>query len=347
VKLRRWVLFAIPFVLAGSGVDAIELRQVAPGVYAALQPPERRFDDCNSAVIVTADGVVVVDTQVDPEGAADVLEAIRETTDLPVRMVINSHWHGDHVQGNQVYREAFPEAEIVAHRNTREDIVLRGMPEHAEELETLPGRLRAAEQQLVEDLRRDGTPPTDADREQLKAAIARGWARLERMKRIEFELPDVTFEGSMTLHLGETELRLLHFPGHTRGDVAVHLPQQKVLVTGDLLDDLPFTGHGSPAALVDTLGRLEQLDFEYVIPGHGSVRHGRDHLRLVARLFGSLVAQVEAAVAEGLDPEQTESRVSLEEFEKALVTDPVSDRYWGFFIPEAIARAHAEAQQAR
>jgi glyoxylase-like metal-dependent hydrolase (beta-lactamase superfamily II) len=333
--------------MAATDLSAMELRQVAPGVYAALQPAERRFDDCNSAVIVTDDGVVVVDTQVDPQGARAVLDAIRATTDLPVRIVINTHWHSDHVQGNQVYRKAFPEAEILAHRNTREDIVLRGIPEHAEELETLPERLRGAEGQLVDGLRRDGTPLTQDDRELLKDAIARGWTRLERLEQIEFALPDVTFEGSVTLHLGATELRLLHFPGHTRGDVVVYLPQQKVLVTGDLLDDLPFTGHGSPAGLVDTLGRLEELDFEHVIPGHGSVRHGRDHLRLVARLFGSLVAQVEEAVRDGLDPEQTGGRVKLEEFEAALVTDPVSERYWGFFIPEAIARAHAEAQETR
>jgi glyoxylase-like metal-dependent hydrolase (beta-lactamase superfamily II) len=167
VKMGDWVGFAIPLLLTGPGVGAIELLQVAPGVYAALQPAERRFDDCNSAVIVTDVGVVVVDTQVDPQGARSVLGAIREKTDLPVRLVINTHWHSDHVQGNQVYRKAFPEAEII------------------------------------------------------------------------------------------------------------HLPQQNVLVTGDLLDDLPFTGHGSPADLVDTLERLEEVDFEHVIPGHGSVRHGR------------------------------------------------------------------------
>jgi glyoxylase-like metal-dependent hydrolase (beta-lactamase superfamily II) len=255
----------VVFAALGATQPALEVREVAPGVYAVLQPKPGRFDDSNSAVIVTDEGVVVVDTQAAPAGARAVLARLRTLTPLPVETVINTHWHSDHVGGNSVYREAYPAVRLLAHRHTREDVLSRAIPDHREELETLPARLEAAEQQLVTGLRRDGGELTDADRLELREAIDGRRAYLEQARELEFVLPDAVFDERVTLHRGETEIRLLHFPGHTRGDVVVFLPLERVLIPGDLLDDLPFTGHGSPAALVRTLRALEELDFDLVI----------------------------------------------------------------------------------
>jgi cyclase len=160
---------------------------------------------------------------------------------------------------------------------------------------------------------------------------------------VTFVLPEIVFDERLTLYRGDFEVQLIHFPGHTRGDVVVFLPRQRVLISGDLLDDLPFTGHGSPAALARTLRELEQLDFSHVIPGHGQVRAGKAHLRLVAEMFESIVVHVEAAVAEGKSLENTKQSAELDRFRAMLVTDAASARYWDFFIPEAIARAFEEA----
>jgi glyoxylase-like metal-dependent hydrolase (beta-lactamase superfamily II) len=290
----------VVFAALGATQPALEVREVAPGVYAVLQPKPGRFDDSNSAVIVTDEGVVVVDTQAAPAGARAVLARLRTLTPLPVETVINTHWHSDHVGGNSVYREAYPAVRLLAHRHTREDVLSRAIPDHREELETLPARLEAAEQQLVTGLRRDGGELTDADRLELREAIDGRRAYLEQARELEFVLPDAVFDERVTLHRGETEIRLLHFPGHTRGDVVVFLPLERVLIPGDLLDDLPFTGLGSPAALVRTLRALEELDFDRVIPGHGRVREGKAHLRRVAGLFESIVEQASMAREEGL-----------------------------------------------
>jgi glyoxylase-like metal-dependent hydrolase (beta-lactamase superfamily II) len=79
-----------------------------------------RFNDSNSSIIVLDDSVVVVDTQTTLTATRAILDQIRKITDKPVRWVINTHWQGDHVQGNQVYREAFPNVQFVAQASTRE-----------------------------------------------------------------------------------------------------------------------------------------------------------------------------------------------------------------------------------
>jgi hypothetical protein len=117
-------------------------------------------------------------------------------------------------------------------------------------------------------------------------------------------------------------------------------------VTGDLLDDLPYTGHGSPAALVRTLHAFDTHDFDAIVPGHGRVRRGREHLRNVTALFESIVRQATEARAAGLDADAAVERADLSAFRDTFVTDPPSERYWGFFMTEAVRRAWDEAGPA-
>ncbi|HKQ61502.1 MAG TPA: MBL fold metallo-hydrolase [Candidatus Polarisedimenticolaceae bacterium] len=340
MRIERIVLLGTAALAASSGCLAQEfpqLRRIAADVYAAIQPATQRFDDCNATIVLLDDGVLVVDTHNAPSTARAVIAEIKKLTPKPVRWVVDTHWHGDHTQGNRAYREAFPGVQILAHRNTREDIEKRGIPDLAEQLAELPRQIAEAEQRL--------TTLSGEERDQLGGRIERRKRQLEQLREVgTIALPDATFDGALTLHGSAGEVRLLHFPGHTNGDLVVHLPRQRVLVTGDLLDDLPYTGHGSPAGLVQTLGQLAALDWETMIPGHGSVRTGREHLARVRALFASIVEQTAAAVRAGKSKEDTVQQVDLARFESAFVTDDVSRRYWGFFMGEAVRRAYDEAK---
>lgn len=96
----------LPFVLSNVG----------PGVYAAIDGPEGRSGS-NAGFIIGDDGVAVVDAFFNPEAARALLAEIRKLTPLPVRYVINTHYHADHVGGDAVFREAG--AVIIAQRNVR------------------------------------------------------------------------------------------------------------------------------------------------------------------------------------------------------------------------------------
>ncbi len=323
----------------------LEVRQVADGVYAVTQPRERRFDDSNAVFILLDDGVLVVDSQNAPDAARAVIAEIRKVTDKPVRYVVSTHWHGDHVQGNRAYREAFPAVQIIAHKNAREDSASRGVAALKEDLDTIPKNIARWQLMVDSGKQPNGQPVTDAQKEQLRGRIERNKTTLAQLQSVgHIILPDVTFESSLTLYRRAGEIRLGHYLGHTRGDVVVHLPRERVLVTGDLLDDLPFTGHGSPAALVETLKALSELEWDTMIPGHGSVRQGREHLQQVQALFASIVQQARDGAAQGLSEDDTVKKANLDAFEKYFATDDASRRYWGFFMVEAVKRAWQETK---
>jgi glyoxylase-like metal-dependent hydrolase (beta-lactamase superfamily II) len=336
-------LVLAPVGTAQAAAEVV-LQPVGPGVFVALVPFANRFNDSNATVIVTNDSVIVIDTQTTLSSTRAVLAAIRKMTDKPVRYVIDTHWHGDHVYGNQIYCEAFPGVELIAQTNTREDMVARAAKELRDNVDSLPGRIEKAKQQLVSGLTMAGKPLTDEQKTRLQAAIDATSAQLPELRQIHIVLPDITFDQSMTLFEGGKEIHLIHYLGHTRGDVVVLLPAEKILVTADLLDDMPYTGHGSPASLVQTLRALDKLDYDTIIPGHGAVEHGRDHLHQVADLFESIVAQVKAAVTAGLSLEDTKKKVDVEKFRGPLTggEEHATNAFNGF-VPAAIERAYQEA----
>lgn len=345
-----WAMCALLFLPRGAGAQApvVRIEKVAEGVYAAMPPVEMRFDESNAAIVIRDDGVLVVDTQTAPSVARAVIAEIRKLTDKPVRWVVNTHWHGDHVQGNAAYRDAFPGVEFLAHVNTREDIEKRAIPQLKEDIEGTAGWLERARKAL-ETGEADGQKLTEEQKEQVRGRVERRTVALAKMREVsEFVLPGRTFDQSLALR-SATPVEILHFPGHTRGDGVLHLPAERVLITGDLLDDLPFTGHGSPKALAQTMRELEKLELDAIIPGHGRVRRGEEarlHLRKVAELFDSIVQQTEAAAREGLGVDDAKKKVDVSALRPHFVTDAASERYWAFFVGEAVAKAHQEATGA-
>jgi len=347
-RVRGWA--AMPLLLLVSiqcwSDPSIVLQSVAPGVYVALQPFADRFNDSNSTVIVLDDTVVVVDTQTTLTATREILEQIRKVTDKPVRWVVNTHWHGDHVQGNQIYREAFPGVQFIAQASTREDMANRTTAELKDDVASLPGRIEKYRQMLAIGHTPDGEALTDQQKSILEMRVSTFSRQLPDLLQTHVVLPDVTFDNSLSLFGGNREVRLTHYAGHTRGDVAVFLPAEKILITGDLLDDMPYTGDGSPAALVKTLHEFDRLDFDLIIPGHGGIERGREHLHQVTQLFESIVSQVRDDVRASLSLADTKKKVNVEEFRVPLTGgEEHAMRAFDGFVPAAIERAYLEATE--
>ncbi len=341
-----WFLLAFPLLVLAQA-PKLETRKVAEGVFVVTHVPDRRFDDSTATIILLDDGVLVVDAQNAPGTAGAIIAEIRKLTSKPVRYLVDTHWHGDHINGNRAYKEAFPGVQILAHRNTREDIEKRAVPALKEDLEAIPKNIARWQSMVDTGKQPNGQPVSDAQKEQLRGRIERSNANLAQLQSVgEIPLPDVTFADSLTIYRRAGEIRLLHFLGHTRGDVVVYLPAEGVLVTGDLLDDLPYTGHGSPSALVGTLDALAKLDWQVMIPGHGGPKQGKEHLQQVRALFASVVQQANDSFKAGLSEEDAVKKANLDVYEKYFVTDDASRRYWGFFMVEAVKRAYQEARGA-
>jgi glyoxylase-like metal-dependent hydrolase (beta-lactamase superfamily II) len=118
---------------------------------------------------------------------------------------------------------------------------------------------------------------------------------------VELRPPDVTFTGAMTLHLGEREVELIHVgPAHTRSDVVVWLPSERVLFAGDIAfaGGQPFLAEGSVAGYPAALARVRELQPEVLVPGHGPVCRGGEVEALLDDL-AEYAAFVDAVAREG------------------------------------------------
>jgi len=284
--------------------------KVAEGVYARLRKdPTADPVDANVVIIVNEKDVVLVDSNVTLASTRATVRAIRELTDKPVRYIVNTHWHDDHVLGNQVYKEAFPQAELVSHPLTRDDIEVRaygGNADYTKQLEEILPKRR---------LERDD-PKTPAERRaSLNTRIPEFEALLIDLKNMKPTLPEVTVADEMTLNRAGREIRIVFLGrGNTRGDLVVHLPKERIVITGDhVVAPIPWATEVYPAEWVATLDKLAALPADTIIPGHGPVMRDQQHLRKVQSLVRQVMADVKAARGAGLTLEQATEKIQLSE----------------------------------
>ncbi len=188
--------------------------------------------DPNTGVIIGDDGVMVIDARATPAMARELMEKIREVTDKPVRYVLLTHYHAVRVMGASAYGADH----IIASQGTYELIKERGEQDFASEVQRFP--------RLFQDV---------------ASVPGLTW-------------PTLVFDRSLTLWMGRREVRIMHIgKGHTRGDTIAWLPEEKVLFSGDLVEEgtTPYCGDAYLAEWPETLEKLRGFKAEKMVPGRG------------------------------------------------------------------------------
>jgi glyoxylase-like metal-dependent hydrolase (beta-lactamase superfamily II) len=189
--------------------------------------------DPNTGIVIGDDAVLVADTQATPVMAQDVIRRIREVTDKPIKYVLLTHYHAVRVLGASAYHAQ----QIIASRDTYELIVERGEQDMKSEIERFPRLFNAVE-----------------------SVPGLTW-------------PTLTFKGEMTLWLGKLEVKIMQLGrGHTRGDTVVWLPEDKVMLSGDLVEygATPYCGDAYYSDWPATLDALAAFNPEKLVPGRGA-----------------------------------------------------------------------------
>src|SRR5262245_9787134 len=295
--------------------DLFELKKVGDGVYAAIAATRYKVN-CNAAVIVTDDGVVVVDSHSKPSAARAVYKEIQAVTNKPIKKIINTHFHWDHWQGNEVYAGANSGVEVVATERTRNNLSRPdsgngGVSFIEKQISAVPKEI----DQLKANIAKESNPETKA---RLESNLRQAEAYLQELKGLKPALPTRQVSSTVTLQERGREIQL-HVLGraHTDGDLFIYLPKEKVVVTGDaLIDWMPFLNDGYPEEWVQTLTALEKLDFTHIVPGHGEVVT-KDHLVFFRGYLVDLIAAVKKSAADG---------ASLDDMKKA-VGDQLAPKY--------------------
>jgi cyclase len=236
---------------------------------------------CNPSMVTTDDGVVVVDTPQLPTKAV----AMRREAETygRIRYVINTEHHVDHIFGNYYFRGA---GEIVHHQGVADNFM-----EVTPSLDSF-------------DYAFEAVPTDDPDGEAIFPDRETYFADPGRAT--------VTFTADLTLTVGSHTFELLHTPGHTPGQIAVHVPEERVVFTGDTIfsECQTWLMGSNVTQWIAALDRIAQLDVDWVVPGHGEVVTRRYLARQRANLL-DWVAAVADAVAKGWTREETMERVNF------------------------------------
>ncbi len=284
--------------------------QVADGIYLFITPPYSDVGlDGNAVVILSDQGVLVFDANGTPAAATAVLGEIRKLTSKPVRYLVYSHWHWDHWYGAEVYRKAFPGLQIISHEKTRELMMGPALRFNQPGLDTqLPEHI-----DYVAKLAADAGAkfPPGADLAKLQRHLSEDRFFLAQKRGVHHTFANLTFTDSLTVHLGKRDIRVLHYDrAVTPGDAFLYLPNERVLITGDLLiNPISFALGCFPTGWLNTLERMETLEADVIVPGHGEPLKDKVLLRTDIALFRELIRRGGEAKARGLDVEQARAEI--------------------------------------
>lgn len=350
----RSLLFAALLTLPAFASDyretllAYKQVKVAEGVYAFISPESKvPLVSGNQVAIIGEDAVLVVDSGHFPSLTRAVIADIRKLTAKPIRYLVNTHWHADHVSGNGEYKAAFPGLTIISTPETHERLS-NPLPQY-DDLTQMDQALPYFKKLLADGKDDRGNPLPEADKQFFQLMLDAGSAAVPEFKLAKKLPSDAAFKDSLDISLGKRDVHIRFLGrGNTRGDAIVYIPDAKVLITGDLLvSPIPYA-HGSfPSEWAGTMKALSAFDAVATVPGHGEVQRDGTYLQTVTELLNSVTQQVKQSVASGLSLEDVRKKVDVSNFQKQLCgDDPARIRsFRGNFLGIAITRAFREAKE--
>ncbi|MCG3226197.1 MAG: MBL fold metallo-hydrolase [Candidatus Heimdallarchaeota archaeon] len=254
-----------------------ELEQVSENVWAHTKGETRG----NVAFIKMKQSGIMVDTGMDPITAKIARDTAEKEMGVPIKYLVITHHHGDHVFGNQVLEDC----EIISSKDMKEI--------------------------MEEQVSKNWTKEKLEERMDQVPEFREKWADLR------FVLPTVTFEGEYTIEEEGVKVEIVQTNGHTRGSSYLFIPSDNIVITGDLLFAETFPYGGDPTAdpylWIDAYTQMIYLNPAKVVPGHGPITF-KEELEIQQKYLEMLVKKIEDLVVDGLTKEEVLERTDFPEF---------------------------------
>jgi len=242
---------------------------------------ETKIRGCNPGYVVTAEGVIVVDTPQLPTRALSMLREIEEKG--PVRYLINTEHHLDHIFGNYFFRG---KGIVVSHEEVYGEF------------------MRVTPQINPFSYAKEAIPTDDPDGAALFPDEETYYKNPNK--------PAVTFRGDLTIRLGRHTFKLISTPGHTKGQIAVYIPEEKVVFTGDTIFNncQTWMHEADPDEWLKSLKFLESLDVAFIVPGHGPVCT-KQYISVQSAFIREWLTAVALGISKGWSKEECIRRISF------------------------------------
>jgi len=292
------------------------LQQLADGVYAAIHIDGGAAIG-NAGIVDLGDRMLIYDTFMAPQAAEDLRTAAEALAGRPIDAVINSHWHNDHIWGNQVFSAS---TEIIATEETRRlFIATRGHGAYESFMAEAEANLEATRAQFA-------ATEEDGQRRQLALWIDYHQSVVETKPVLQVRAPNLTFTERLAFHGTDRAAELITFVGgHTESDAVLFLPQEGIAFMSDLLfiGHHPYLGGGDPERFCHALEAVSDLAPELLVPGHGPVGTA-DSLTLMRQYVHTL---------DGLARKMVEDGEAEEKIDAMSIPQPYDDWLFAAFFP--------------
>jgi len=278
VRLGFFFFISVAFLCVGLPLQAQELgpgfTKVKEGIYVYTAKP----GNSNCGIIVTQEGVVMIDSCHNPPDSHTVLAAIKKLTDKPVRFLIDTETHSDHTFGHYVFS---PPAIVINHEGAVE------------------GMKKAYDPKRVERLKAQSPEMADA------------------VKDYKLIPPHIEYKDRMAISLGERTFELIYLKNvHSEADTAIWLPKERVLFASSAANVRTFINLRPFVTIPDVLASyklMKSLNPEVVVPGHGPVTTTKIFDEYES-FYTSLLQRVEDMKRQGKSLDEIKKELKMPEF---------------------------------
>ncbi|MFC4308846.1 MBL fold metallo-hydrolase [Steroidobacter flavus] len=351
MSFRRLIwLAALAATCPTYAAQQFTVTKLRDNVFTVLRgdPPGLAVES-NAGFIECADHVIVVDAQSNDATTSQVLAQVRlYTNNKPVRYLINTHWHDDHIVGTHIYKDAFPGMKVIGSVASLSYLPNQGKQNRDQFHRAIPEVLERFRKTLETGKTSAGKPLSDEQRRSLESDLRLGEGYATVPDDFVAILPDIGVQDKYSIRDKGCAVDVIAIGNaHTTGDLVVHLPEQSVAFVGDVVGwPVPLVG-AEQSRVRDwarTLKRIRDLKAATVVPGHGPLMRDNAQIDRIIDLMTAIPQRVDAERAKGGSLEEVRTRIDLSDFRRqfangsevngalfdAYVTGPAVTNAWNY-----------------
>lgn len=231
------------------------------GIYAVIAKPGQGAWS-NAGIIDLGDSVVVFDAHSTPSAGLELRKQAEKLTGKKVNYLINSHYHGDHVFGNQAFEDTTIISTPTTYQWCKEKNFVSDVEKEKEEMALYLAGLEKQIEQAKESIFRDSLKNQYNEMSKIVADLS-------KLKNL---FPSFMFDNKLIIRGSKREVELHCFGGgHTASDTFLYVPEEKILFSGDVVTEKLHVPIYNPEDFLLILNQIRKMDIELIIPGHGKV----------------------------------------------------------------------------